>query len=485
MFCSKRDLIIYSRLRLIVNMNLRDCCMSCISDVAPVQSVDETAVSTVETSDGPTFEKVGEFIQQQKKVNTIKATDRDLRKVTDWLYREKFELRALEEIEAPELNELLSQFFIFVKKLDGNEYQPSSLTCVLHSLDRYLKGKKYTWKGSRVDLLKDIVFEDTREALSSKRKHLKTLGLGNRPHRAVGIEEEEEEILWKSKVLGKDSPFAIIFSLWYHMTLLMGLRGRDEHRRMTFGDIQLKKNGLDVEYLEFQERASKTRDGATADDSRSTKPKIFCSCATQGANKCIIEIYKEFVLRRPDDYCKKEDPFYIQSKTDNQIKSSGTAVWFKREPLGVASLGKMLPKACSLAHLPERGNHGVRATSVQRMRKAGIPDDKVIQITGHKSVRTLAIYDKDQLDQNEHRGIQEILQRNHTQFDPVTCVNNKAPMPPVITQAPVPAVAAPHVQNAATLNSMQQTSSRSLFSGAYFNNCVFNITQGVDRVAEQ
>jgi hypothetical protein len=97
--------------------------------------------------------------------------------------------------------------------------------------------------------LKDLVFEDTRKALSCRRQHLKNLGLGNRPNRAEGIEEEEEKVLWERGVLGREKPFSVTFSLWYFTTLLMGLRGRDEHRRMCFGDITIEKNGLDIKYL--------------------------------------------------------------------------------------------------------------------------------------------------------------------------------------------------------------------------------------------
>lgn len=94
----------------------------------------------------------------------------------------------------------------------------------------------------------------------------------------------------------------------------MSLRARDEHRKINLGDVKLGTNGLGVEYLELQERISKTRDVAIVDENRSTRPKIFCSCASSGKKKCIVEIYKEFVQRRPADYCNVNDPFYVQYK---------------------------------------------------------------------------------------------------------------------------------------------------------------------------
>jgi hypothetical protein len=73
-------------------------------------------------SAGPTFADVTKFIEEHQKPNTVKATARDVKKFTEWLYAEKFELRNIEDIEAPELNELLAQYLVFVKKEDGGDY---------------------------------------------------------------------------------------------------------------------------------------------------------------------------------------------------------------------------------------------------------------------------------------------------------------------------------------------------------------------------
>ena len=69
--------------------------------------------------------------------------------------------------------------------------------------------------------------------------YLKKKGLGNRPNRSVALEDDEEALMWDKGVLGLSSPFSLQFTLWYHLTLLMGLRGRDEHRQMMFGDLVL------------------------------------------------------------------------------------------------------------------------------------------------------------------------------------------------------------------------------------------------------
>jgi hypothetical protein len=311
--------------------------------------------------------------------------------------------------------------------------------------------------------------------------------MGNRPHRAIGVSEEEETVMWQKGVLGKNTAFSLQFSLWFYTTLIMGLRGRDEHRSMRFGDLCIKSNPDGCEFLEFTERASKTRDGGMYDDHRETIPKVFCACDTLGHAKCVIELFKEFKRRRPNDYCNKEDPLYVQQKTEDQIARSGSEIWYKHQPLGVGSLGKFLPRACLLAGLPERGNHGVRATTVQRLRTASVPDDKIIQITGHRSTRTLAVYDTDQLSTKEHRSYQGILQGQSDTSVNISGNSENLPVPSTSdsTMGLVPSTTdannvndlpLSYADSVATHNQVaNKCDGKSMFAGAVFNSCVFNL----------
>jgi hypothetical protein len=220
----------------------------------------EVLVNDGETVDveGPSMEKVRQFCAEQGKKNTKKATCRDVKNFSEWLSCMKFELRNIEYIPPKLLNDYMAQYFVYIRKQDGSQYQPGSLTNMFHSFSRYLKSCRYYADDERICILKDDKFEDARMALTCKRRELKKQGLGNRPHRSVPVEEEEEAIMWEKGVLGVSSPFAIQFSLWFYMTLMMGLRGRDEHRSLRFGDVKIKRDPKGTEYLEMLERASKT-----------------------------------------------------------------------------------------------------------------------------------------------------------------------------------------------------------------------------------
>ena len=49
------------------------------------------------------------------------------------------EHRKVEDIPAKELNRLLSHFFVSLKKKNGEDYEPNSLTAFQRSIDRHLR----------------------------------------------------------------------------------------------------------------------------------------------------------------------------------------------------------------------------------------------------------------------------------------------------------------------------------------------------------
>jgi len=64
--------------------------------------------------------------------------------------------------------------------------------------------------------------------------------------------------------------------MWLNMTLHFGLRGRQEHTSMLWGDLQLSTDAKGQEFVEFNERATKTRQGASR-DSRPFHPKMYAT----------------------------------------------------------------------------------------------------------------------------------------------------------------------------------------------------------------
>ena len=135
------------------------------------------------------------------------------------------ETRAIEEIPVEELNSLLCHFFVKVRKLNGEDFEPGTLTSFQRRFDWHLRqvGKCYS-------ILQDKTFEKSHEALESKRKQLPQPGKGGRPNKALGLNSDELENFWSEKQLGDHSPDALLRTIWLNNTMHIGWRGRDEHR---------------------------------------------------------------------------------------------------------------------------------------------------------------------------------------------------------------------------------------------------------------
>jgi hypothetical protein len=64
--------------------------------------------------------------------------------------------------------------------------------------------------------------------------------------------------------------------MWLNMTMHFGLRGRDEHIQLLWGDVKLKKDSSGMDCLEFNVRSTKTRHGSSR-DVRPFLPKMYAT----------------------------------------------------------------------------------------------------------------------------------------------------------------------------------------------------------------
>ena len=98
--------------------------------------------SATPTQENVSQKNILEFIESQKKQNTKLATERDLKRLKNWL-KEKGERREIQNIPVDRLNWLLAEFYISVRKNDGSDYEPTTLEAMENSIERYLKDHDY------------------------------------------------------------------------------------------------------------------------------------------------------------------------------------------------------------------------------------------------------------------------------------------------------------------------------------------------------
>ena len=89
------------------------------------------------------------------------------------------EPRELENIDARDLDVLIANFLLQVRKKNGEQYELTLLTSFVSSFDRYLRKKGYP---STVMEGKEL--RKTKDALVAKQKEQKKEGKGNKPNAA-------------------------------------------------------------------------------------------------------------------------------------------------------------------------------------------------------------------------------------------------------------------------------------------------------------
>jgi integrase len=307
-------------------------------------------------------------------------------------------------VPAATLDKLLGKFFKDVRKQNGGEYEPDSISSFQKSIQRHLKELKLP-----LNILQDEEFRRSREVLAAKRKNLVKQGRGNKPNACRELTTEEEEKLFESGEFGCHNPEALQCTLWWFFSLHFGFRARDESRKLCWGDLELQNDpeaGKEV-LVWMAERGSKTRKGMEGAHQRQFNPKIFAT----GTERCRVRFFKLFESHRPEKAKAPSYPFFLAINHKGwREKPNG---WYKLSPLGKNQIGKFLPKAAQKAGLQACGkkiaNHSVRKTSISRLLDGGTPENFVAQLSGHKNLQSLSSYKSASI--THQRKMSDILQQ--------------------------------------------------------------------------
>jgi hypothetical protein len=180
--------------------------------------------------------------------------------------------------------------------------------------------------------------------------------------------------------------------------------------RCVGGDIKLAVDDSGHEFLEFQERQTKTRQGTNPRDVRVVKPKMWAN--VDDPARCPVNIYKIYASHRPVDYSKPTDPFYIATHTKQAVMRPGEQ-WFKRQPIGenkLTSIMKNMAKSAGLSDSKKLTNHSARKHLVQKLSENQVPANQIMQITGHRNIQSINNYSN--ISEIQHKAISGILTSN-------------------------------------------------------------------------
>ncbi|KAK3734269.1 hypothetical protein QZH41_008856 [Actinostola sp. cb2023] len=283
-----------------------------------------------------------------------------------------------------------------VKKQNATDFEPGTLTSFQRSLDRHLRQKSKPYS-----ILSDRQFSKSRETLECKRRQLRLAGKGRRPNKALGLNSDEMEKLWLEKQLGDHSPDALIRTIWLNNTMHFGWRAQDEHRKVLLGDLEIQKEqgGDEKEYVIWHtERGSKTRTGGKEfGPERYYNPRMYAT----GNDRCPVRIFRAYLEHRPAEMRSPDSPLYLAT-----VKNAKTNTWFKRQPLGVHSLGSFMKQMTANADIPgKHTNHSARRTMITTLRHENINPLDISQLSGHKNLKSIDSYSSVSEEQQKHMSL--------------------------------------------------------------------------------
>ena len=290
-----------------------------------------------------------EFIKNQKKANTTKKTTTVMNTLSRYMKTTGMSGN-VESLPASELDHLLCKVFMNIRKKNGEEYEPDTISGFQRSIQRYLSEK-----GSSVNILKDKNFEKWRKVLSVKRKSLV------HDHAATALEDDEEDALFETGEFGDSNPVSLQRTVWWLLSLHFGFRARDESRKLRWGDAQFQEDKGGGEMLVWlAEQGTKTRHGQEQGHRRAFQPKVY---ATK-TERCPEKFYKTFKSHRPVEMNKPESPFYLAVRHN---RSSQDNVWYMKSPLGKMKSGNSCPQQPKKLVFKERGNKLPTTQCVKRV----------------------------------------------------------------------------------------------------------------------
>ena len=414
-------------------------------------------------------DEIIKFIDSEKKENTVLVTKSHISHLSKWLLEMKQEQNPIYELAPEILNKYLCEFFMTLKKKNGTDYEPGTISSFNASFERYLRDNLYP-----VSLMSDKAFFRLREVIKAKRSILKKNGLGRKAKASEVLDQSDDSKLIEAGQLGDHSPKVLQTTLFYLFGKGFGLRGRDEHRKMNFGDVIIEQTNEGQEYLLFLERNSKSMDGTRRDDYRPVRPKLF---ETGGGKFDPVRLFKLFSKKRPAAALNATSPMYLTPVPEERIKSDHCP-WYYDVPMGKNMLGTLISTACKNAGVQGRKtNHSIRKRTVSDLASAGVPPEKIVLITGHKNTASLQHYSKT-IGLKEHQKLSECLTLEVDKKSPKPIQKTSENCNAITTQAvshSSPSVLSiqNQIQNQQEHNFITGSMAH-LFSANTFNNCSFH-----------
>ncbi|CAG8545836.1 1657_t:CDS:2 [Dentiscutata heterogama] len=255
-------------------------------------------------------------------------------------------------IDQTELESILVNFFVVLKKQNGQPYAPSSIHNCYCAISRHLQ--KYSCIEPKPNIYNKNLFPRLYSTVDGKIKFVQD----NNPHQVKKADSlsfnEIIQILNHEKML-EDTPIAITFRVYFWLCLLCGLRGGDARR------------------LEF--------DHVKPTPGKSLQVVIPREKNHAGGIKNLHNAGR--ICEIPPDMNGKFTPV-------------SDILYYMYRPLDRHSHEKMIREICHIisidTNLKKITNHSIRRTAIQILTQLNVSTDRIMAFSSHRSPGGVASY---------------------------------------------------------------------------------------------
>ncbi|KAM9265554.1 uncharacterized protein RDI95_013038 isoform 1-T1 [Morus bassanus] len=251
----------------------------------------------------------------------------DIKIFKDWLILHcPSETHEIYKLPPKDLDNYLALFYTSAKRQNGTDFSASSLHFFQSSIERYLKDHNYKYS-----VVKGLEFKASQEALKLKHQHLSQKEREGEWSILENLTDEDVQSLRKKGLLSKMHPQGFLHLMLTNIIRGFGASTHSQSHNLYWGQLVLKKNEGELEYLEWK------NDLSAEVNTGEPGPCLFAR--PDNPDNCPVADYKEYAKRRPLDMLHDYDPLYLAPKP---LCSIWDQIWYCRKSLAKAKMEKIL-----------------------------------------------------------------------------------------------------------------------------------------------
>ena len=245
----------------------------------------------------------------------------------------------------------------------------------------------------------DSCFSELSGACESVSRQLRKDGVGASVKHTTIITPEEENLLMDKGAMGIYTPKPLVRAVFFYVGKAFCLRGGAEQRAVKPSQF---KCGYDPDRYTYTENGSKNHRGGFGNLHDSNKIVTVYSTLVGNSGDPLRDLVYllDYYFRKFPKPPLSMDFMYLQPKP--RVPSDPKEPWFYPNPVGKNTLHSLLSTMCMEAGTEEKkSNHSLRVTGATAMFAAQVPEKMIKDITGHKSSKALALYERPTLAQKQ------------------------------------------------------------------------------------